>query len=206
MVVADDHPIFLEGLLYALRQRSDIEVVGSAEDGPEALRLVQSELPDVAMLDYRLPGMTGVDVLQAIRGADLRTRVLILSGDTASATVYAAVQAGADGFLSKETDRRAIGDAIVAVARGGTILTPEAQAALTLEVRGRMVDDTPALSPREREVLKMMAEGHSGPEIAAALQIGTATVKTHTQNIYGKLGVSERAAAVAIAMRRNIIE
>lgn len=206
VVVADDHPIFLEGLVQALEQRSDLEVVGSATTGPDALQLVQELLPDVALLDLRLPGMTGVDVLTIIRRDDLRSRVLVLSGETASGAVYSAVQAGADGFLTKETDRRTIGDAIVSVARGGTILTPEAQAALTLEVRGRTADDTPALSPREREVLKMMAEGASGPEIAAALQIGTATVKTHTQNIYGKLGVSERAAAVAIAMRRRIIE
>lgn len=206
VVVADDHPIFLEGLVQALEQRSDLEVVGSATTGPDALQLVQELLPDVALLDLRLPGMTGVDVLTIIRRDDLRSRVLVLSGETASAAVYSAVQAGADGFLTKETDRRTIGDAIVSVARGGTILTPEAQAALTLEVRGRTADDTPALSPREREVLKMMAEGASGPEIAASLQIGTATVKTHTQNIYGKLGVSERAAAVAIAMRRRIIE
>jgi two-component system nitrate/nitrite response regulator NarL len=206
VVVADDHPVFLEGMVAALRQRSDIDVVASAGDGAQALRLVTEFLPDVLLLDYRLPEMTGADVLHAIRRDHLRTRVLILSGDTASASVYAAVQAGVDGFLSKDADRRSIGDAIVAVARGGTILTPEAQAALTLEVRGRVQDDTPVLSPREREVLKMMAEGLSGPEIAAELQIGTATVKTHTQNVYDKLDVSERAAAVAAALRRRIIE
>lgn len=206
VVVADDHPIFLDGVLGALARRDDLEVVGSARDGGEALRLVRELRPQVAMLDLRLPVMTGVEVLHAIRRDDLPTRVLILSGELASAAVYEAVQAGVDGYLTKEADRRAIGEAIVSVARGGTVLAPEAQAALTQEVRGRVNDDAPVLSPREREVLRMIAEGRSGPEIAAELQIGTATVKTHTQNVYDKLGVSERAAAVAAAMRRKMLE
>ena len=206
VVVADDHPIFLDGVLGALARRDDLEVVGSARDGGEALQLVRELRPQVAMLDLRLPVMTGVEVLHAIRRDDLPTRVLILSGELASAAVYEAVQAGVDGYLTKEADRRAIGEAIVSVARGGTVLAPEAQAALTQEVRGRVNDDAPVLSPREREVLRMIAEGRSGPEIAAELQIGTATVKTHTQNVYDKLGVSERAAAVAAAMRRKMLE
>lgn len=206
VVVADDHPIFLDGVLGALGRRDDLEVVGSAGDGAEALRLVRELHPAVALLDLRLPAMTGVDILNAIRREDLPTRVLILSGELASGAVYEAVQAGVDGYLTKEADRRTIADAIVSVARGGTVLAPEAQAALTQEVRGRVGDDAPVLSPREREVLRMIAEGHSGPAIAARLQIGTATVKTHTQNVYDKLGVSERAAAVAVAMRRKLLQ
>jgi two-component system nitrate/nitrite response regulator NarL len=206
VIVADDHPIFLDGVLGALARRDDLEVVGSAGDGAEALRLVRELRPQVAMLDLRLPVMTGVEVLHAIRRDDLDTRVLILSGELASAAVYEAVQAGVDGYLTKEADRRAIGEAIITVARGGTVLAPEAQAALTQEVRGRVNDDAPVLSPRERQVLRMIADGLSGPEIAAELQIGTATVKTHTQNVYDKLGVSERAAAVAAAMRRKMLE
>jgi two-component system nitrate/nitrite response regulator NarL len=206
VVVADDHPIFLEGVLGALSRRDDLDVLAQAGDGGEALRLVRELRPAVAMLDLRLPVMTGLDVLHAIRRDDLPTRVLILSGEQASAAVYEAVQAGVDGYLTKEADRRTIGDAIVTVARGGTVLAPEAQAALTMEVRGRVQDDAPVLSPREREVLRMIADGLSGPAIAAQLQIGTATVKTHTQNVYDKLGVSERAAAVAVAMRRKLLE
>lgn len=208
VVVADDHPIFLEGVLGALAHRDDLDVVGTARDGGEALRLVRELRPQVAMLDRRLPVMTGVEVLHAIRRDDLPTRVLILSGDLVSAAVYEAVQAGVDGYLTKEADRRAIGEAILSVAGGGTVLAPEAQAALAAEVRGRgrVHDESPALSPREREVLRRIAEGRSGPEIAAELQIGTATVKTHTQNVYDKLGVSERAAAVAVAMRRKMLE
>jgi two-component system nitrate/nitrite response regulator NarL len=206
VVVADDHPIFLDGILGALARRDDLEVVGSAADGGEALRLVRELEPQVAMLDLRLPVMTGVEALHAIRRDALPTRVIILSGELASSDVYDAVQAGVDGYLTKEADRRAIGEAIVAVARGGTVLAPEAQAALTQEVRGRVNDDVPVLSPRERQVLQMIADGLSGPDIAAQLQIGTATVKTHTQNVYDKLGVSERAAAVASAMRRKMLE
>ncbi|MDO9407240.1 response regulator transcription factor [Patulibacter sp.] len=206
VVVADDHPVFLDGVLGALDRRPDVEVVASAGNGAEALELVREHRPAVALLDLRLPLMTGVEVLHAIRRDDLPTRVLILSGELASATVYEAVQAGVDGYLTKDADRRMICEAIVTVAGGGTVLAPEAQAALTREVRGRVNDDVPVLSPREREVLRMIAEGLSGPEIAAELQIGTATVKTHTQNVYDKLGVSERAAAVASAMRRNMLE
>ncbi len=206
VVVADDHPIFLDGVIGALDRHDDLEVVGSAADGGEALRLVRDLQPAVAVLDLRLPGMTGVEVLHAIRRDDLPTRVVILSGELVPATVYEAVQAGVDGYLTKDADRRAIGEAVVAIAEGRTVLAPEAQAALTQEVRGRVADDTPALSPREREVLRMIAEGRSGPDIAVQLEIGPATVKTHTQNVYDKLGVSERAAAVAVAMRRGLLE
>lgn len=206
VVLADDHPLYLEGIAGALERRPDVEVVGRAEDGAEALRLVREQDPDVAVVDVRLPLMTGLDVLHAVRRDGLRTRVVLLTGESESATVYEAVQAGVDGYLSKAADRREIGDAIVAVHRGGTVLGPEAQSALTQEVRGRVQDDAPVLSARERQVLRLIADGLSGPSIARELQIGAATVKTHTQNVYDKLGVSERAAAVAVAMRRRLLE
>ncbi|WP_210494691.1 response regulator transcription factor [Patulibacter sp. SYSU D01012] len=206
VVLADDHPLYLEGIAGALERRPDVDVVGRAEDGAEALRLVREQDPDVAVVDVRLPLMTGLDVLHAVRRDGLRTRVVLLTGESESATVYEAVQAGVDGYLSKAADRREIGDAIVTVHRGGTVLGPEAQSALTQEVRGRVQDDAPVLSARERQVLRLIAEGLSGPAIARELQIGAATVKTHTQNVYDKLGVSERAAAVAVAMRRRLLE
>jgi two-component system nitrate/nitrite response regulator NarL len=206
VVVADDHPIFLDGVLGALERRDDVEVVGSAHDGAEALRLVRELRPAVALLDLRLPLVTGLEILRTIRGEELPTRVLILSGELSSGAVYDAVRGGVDGYLTKESDRREIGEAIVTIAGGGTVLAPDAQSALTHEIRGRGQDDTPALSPREHEVLRMIADGKSGPEIAGILSIGTATVKTHTQNVYDKLGVSERAAAVAVAMRRNLLD
>jgi two-component system nitrate/nitrite response regulator NarL len=208
VLLADDHPIFLEGIARVLGERPDILVVGSAADGTEALAALRADPPDVALLDLRLPGLSGLEVLRAVRRDDLPTRVILLTGETSAEAVLDAVAEGAAGYLTKSAHRTAIADAVVAVGRGGTALGGFAQEALIADVRGRGTGDgqRSLLSPREREVLRLMAEGLSGPAVAEALQIGTATVKTHTRNLYEKLGVSDRAAAVAEAMRRGLLE
>jgi two-component system nitrate/nitrite response regulator NarL len=204
--VGEDHPIYLEGLVRVLSQRPDFEVVGFSGDGREALEQIRALEPQVAVLDEGMPGLTGNDVLQAISRDALRTRVVMLSASLDSAVVFRAVANGVRAYLTKDSDRSTICDAVAAVARGETVLAPEVQAGLADEVRMRQGERRPTLSQREREVLERAATGLSAPAIARELSISTATVKTHLRNLYDKLGVSERAAAVAEAMRRGMLE
>jgi two-component system nitrate/nitrite response regulator NarL len=204
--VGEDHPIYLEGLVRALRQRPEFEVLGSSTDGRHALAEIRRLAPDVAVLDENMPGLLGNEVLQAIIRDGLTTRVVMLSASVDSAVVFRAVANGVGAYLTKDCDRATICDAVAAVARGQTVIAPQAQAGLAGEVRLREHESRPALSPREHEILERTANGLSAPDIARDLQISTATVKTHLRNIYEKLGVSERAAAVAEAMRRGLLE
>ncbi len=204
--VGEDHPIYLEGLVRALRQRPEFEVVGSSDDGRRALEEIRRLAPDVAVLDENMPGLLGNEVLQAISRDNLATRVVMLSASVDSAVVFRAVANGVAAYLTKDSDRATICDAVAAVSRGQTVLAPQVQAGLADEVRLREVENRPALSPREHEILALTANGRSAPDIGKDLQISTATVKTHLRNIYEKLGVSERAAAVAEAMRRGLLE
>jgi two-component system, NarL family, nitrate/nitrite response regulator NarL len=207
VVVADDHPLFREGIERAVRERPDLELVGSAADGREALAHIRELAPRVAVLDLRLPGLDGLQVLNAVTRDKLPTRVLILSASGDAELVYRAVQGGAAGYFRKEADRQAILDAIAAVARGSTVIEPALQAGVFDQIRVRSAtDERPILTAREREVLALMAEGHSGPQIADRLIIALPTVKTHQARLYEKLGVSDRAAAVAEAMRRGLLE
>jgi two-component system nitrate/nitrite response regulator NarL len=204
--VGEDHPIYLEGLVRALRQRPEFEVLGSSTDGRDALAEIRRLAPDVAILDENMPGLLGNEVLQAINRDGLATRVVMLSASIDGAVVFRAVANGVSAYLTKDSDRATICDAVAAVARGQTVLAPQVQAGLAGEVRLREHESRPALSPREHEILERTANGLSAPDIARDLQISTATVKTHLRNIYEKLGVSERAAAVAEAMRRGLLE
>jgi two-component system nitrate/nitrite response regulator NarL len=204
--VGEDHPIYLEGLVRALRQRPEFDVLGSSTDGRHALAEIRRLVPDVAILDENMPGLLGNEVLQAINRDGLSTRVVMLSASVDSAVVFRAVANGVSAYLTKDSDRAAICDAVAAVARGQTVLAPQVQAGLAGEVRLREHESRPALSPREHEILELTANGLSAPDIARDLQISAATVKTHLRNIYEKLGVSERAAAVAEAMRRGLLE
>jgi two-component system nitrate/nitrite response regulator NarL len=204
--VGEDHPIYLEGLVRALRQRPEFDVLGSSTDGRQALEEIRRLAPDVAILDENMPGLLGNEVMQAISRDRLATRVVMLSASVDSAVVFRAVANGVSAYLTKDSDRATICDAVAAVARGQTVLAPQVQAGLAGEVRLREHESRPALSQREHEILERTANGLSAPDIARELQISTATVKTHLRNIYDKLGVSERAAAVAEAMRRGLLE
>jgi two-component system nitrate/nitrite response regulator NarL len=203
--VAEDHPIYLDGLVRALGQRPEFEVVGSSQDGRAALDEIRELIPDVAILDENMPSMLGSDVLAAMTREALPTRVVMLSASLDGAVVFGAVANGVRAYLTKDADRAVICDTVAAVARGRTILAAEIQAGLADQVRMRERDDRPALSPREHEILERTAGGASASEIAGELQISTATVKTHLRHLYEKLGVSERAAAVAEAMRRGLL-
>jgi len=206
VVVADDHPLYREGVVRALSGNGRIEVVAEAEDGRQALALIREHRPDVALIDYKLPELDGIAVTNAVVRDELRTRVLLVSAFTDSALVYQALETGAAGFIPKEVRREQIVDAVLACARGEDIVPPELAAGLVSEIRLRRHSDRPALTPREAEILRLIAAGKSLPEISKELYLGLTTVKTHVQHLYDKLGVSDRAAAVASAMRRGLLE
>jgi two-component system nitrate/nitrite response regulator NarL len=206
VLVADDHPVFREGVVRALQANQETEVVGEAEDGRAALDEISAKLPDVALLDYKLPELDGIAIIHAITRDRLPTRVLLLSAHNESSVVYEALQAGAAGYLPKESSREQIVAAVLVVARGEPVLPAEVAAGLVGEIRLRATGDAPALTDRERQILRLIAAGKSFPEIATSLYLSVTTVKTHVQHIYEKLGVSDRAAAVAEAIRKHLIE
>ncbi len=205
VVVADDHPLFREGIARAVRERPELRLVGEAADGRAALELIRDLVPAVAVIDLRLPELDGVAIVNAVVRDGLPTRVLVLSAFVESRLVYEAMSAGAAGYFSKDADRDEVLDAIAALARGEARVDPRLQHALFTEMRGRE-SDRPLLTPRELEILRWMADGDSAPAIGRELFLATATVKSHQAHIYEKLGVSDRAAAVAEAMRQGLLE
>jgi two-component system nitrate/nitrite response regulator NarL len=206
VVVADDHPLYREGVVRALSGNGQFEIVAEAEDGRTALAEIERHVPDVALLDFKLPGLDGLAITRAVVRDGLRTRVLLISAFTESGIVYKALEAGAAGFIAKEARQLEIVDAVAACARGDNVLPPDLASGLISEIRLRASSDRPVLTKRESEILKLIASGKSLPDIAAELYLGVTTVKTHVQHLYEKLGVSDRAAAVAEAMRRGLLE
>jgi two-component system nitrate/nitrite response regulator NarL len=206
VVLVDDHPFYRDGLSRGLARSGQIRVLAEAGNGREALEAMRREPPTVALVDYQMPDMDGVAVLHALVREQLPTRVLLLSAITDSAVVFRALEEGAAGYLAKDAGRQAIVDAVLRVARGETVVPAELAAGLAGEIRLRARTQAPALSERERQVLQAFARGLSIPQTAAELYLGASTVKTHTQRLYEKLGVSDRAAAVAEAMRRGLLE
>ncbi len=206
VVVGDDHPLFRDGVVRALVASGVVEVVAEADDGLAALALIKEHAPQVALLDYRMPELDGAQVAAAVRRDGLSTRVLLLSAHDESAIVYKALEEGAAGFLPKESTRAEIVAAVLDCAKGRDVLSPTLAAGLAGEVRRRGQTAGPTLSAREKEVLDRFAQGQSIPTIAGELFLAPSTVKTHVQRLYEKLGVSDRAAAVAEAMRRGLLE
>jgi two-component system nitrate/nitrite response regulator NarL len=206
VVVVDDHPFFRDGVTRGLARDGRIEVVGEAGTGAEALAAIGRERPDVALVDYQLPDMNGVDVTHALRRDSVATRVLLVSAVTDGAVVFRALEEGAAGYLAKDAPRTELIDAVMQVARGETVIPGGLTEGLAAQIRLRAQPSAPALTPRELDVLKGFARGLSIPQLAAELFVAPSTVKTHTQRLYEKLGVSDRAAAVATAMRLRLLE
>jgi two-component system nitrate/nitrite response regulator NarL len=206
VLVADDHPVYREGVARAISERSGLELVGVAADGREAMAGIRDLVPDVAVLDVRMPGLSGIDIVAEIARERIPTRVLLLSAQTDEQVIFDGVSVGASGYLLKDSDRSDICAAVEAIAAGRAVLAPEAQTALAQGVRLRGASHGPAISEREREVLALTADGLSAPQIGARLHLSPATVKSHLQNVYEKLGVSDRAAAVATAIRLGLLE
>lgn len=198
--------MFMRGIAQEVKLRPELELVGQAANGRQALADLRTLQPDVAVIDMRIPGLSGLEVLGAAKRDQLKTRIVFLSAHLDSDLVYRAIAGGASGYLSKEADRDEILDAVAAVSRGQIVIAPEGQTGLAGEIRRREVVERPILTPREQQVLTLTADGLTAPEIAKRLQLGAATVRSHLQNMYEKLGVSDRAAAVAAAMRAGLLE
>jgi two-component system nitrate/nitrite response regulator NarL len=205
-LAADSHPLYRDAIARAIKERPELELVAQASDGRDALDAIAETSPQVAVVDHSLGTLTGEQILRAVRRDGLGTRVILIAAEPTSGAVYAAIAGGAAGFLTTDTDARQLCEAISAVARGQTVLAPELQAGIAGEIRLREVRFRPVLSDRERETLKLVAEGLTAPDIGRRLHLSTGTVKTHLAHLYEKLEVSERAAAVAQAMRRGLLE
>ncbi|MEA2292518.1 MAG: two-component system, NarL family, nitrate/nitrite response regulator NarL [Solirubrobacteraceae bacterium] len=205
VLVADDHPIFREGVARAVSNRDGLEVVAQCDRGDDALERIREVRPDVAVIDYRMPGLDADGVLAGLNAAGSDTRVLVLSAVTEPDHVLAVLERGAAGYLNKDSDRSVIVEAVERIAAGGTVMGADAQSAMLSRVRAGARHGS-VLTDRETEVLALLAEGLSAPTIARRLVVEPSTVKSHLKNLYGKLGVSDRAAAVAEGMRRGLVD
>ena len=204
VLIADDHPVVRQGLRVLLSLHSDIEVVGEASDGAEAVELAARVAPDVLLLDLKLPGLDGLGVLAELRDAGLPARVLVLTSVADPASVTVAMRAGAAGFLSKDVDPDALVRAVRSVHDGHTVLAPEAAGTLVQSrARSAALGGLGALTAREREVLAQIAEGRSNREIARLLHMSEKTVKTHVSSVLAKLGVADRTQAALYAVRNS---
>lgn len=202
VVIADDHPMVRAGLRQMIDAAPDIEVVAEAIDGQQAIDAVAAHQPDVVLMDLQMPGTGGVAATQAIRDRHPGTYVLVVTTYDTDADVLAAIDAGATGYLLKDTTRDDLYDAIRAAANGQTTLAPRVATRLVDQMRG---GDPTALTPRELEVLGLVADGHRNRDIAHQLHIGEATVKSHLLHVYAKLGVDDRAHAVTRAIERGLL-
>jgi DNA-binding NarL/FixJ family response regulator len=201
VVLVDDHPIVREGMRGMLATAPDLEVVGEAGDGEEALRLIGLLLPDVVLMDLRMPGLDGTAVTAEISRRYPDVHVLIVTTYDSDADILRAVEAGAQGYVLKDTPVAQLLDAIRGAARGETVLGPTIAAKL-FRRNSRRVDTVTA---REIEVLVCVARGLSNAEVGRELYIGEATVKTHLSRAFTKLGVDDRTAAVTAAIEQGIL-
>jgi DNA-binding NarL/FixJ family response regulator len=202
LLIADDHPVVRDGLSAMFAREPGFEVLGEASDGAEAVRLAQSLGPDVVLMDLRMPGMDGLTAITELARRRVPARVLVLTTYDTDSYVLPAIEAGATGYMLKDAPRAELLRAVRAAAQGQAVLSPAVTARLMSRVR---TPGTGPLSQRELEVLELVAGGATNKEAAARLFITEATVKTHLLNIYAKLGVGDRAAAVAEAFNRGLL-
>jgi DNA-binding NarL/FixJ family response regulator len=201
VLVADDHPIVRSGIVALLQTAEDVEVVGEASTGLEAVDLAVALKPDVVLMDLRMPGIDGDEATARILGAGSGVRVLILTTYESDDSILTAIEAGASGYLLKAAPQEEILAGVRAVARGEVALAPRIAALLVQRVK----TPVPTLSPRETQVLRLVAAGRSNPAIAAELFVGEATVKTHLLHVFEKLDVSDRTRAVTRAMELGLL-
>lgn len=204
LLIADDHPVVRTGLHGMLTGQPDFELVGEAANGAEAVALTAQRHPHVVLMDLRMPGVDGVTAIAQIKAQYPAAQVLVLTTYDSDVDIVRAVEAGAIGYLLKDAPRDELFRAIRAAARGESTLPP----AIAAKLMGRIRASAPALeslSERELEVLAHVATGHSNKDIARQLHISEATVKSHLIHVFGKLGVSDRTAAVTVALERGLL-
>jgi DNA-binding NarL/FixJ family response regulator len=203
VLLVDDHPVVREGVRGMLSAEADLEVVGEAASGHEAVTATRNLQPDVVLMDLRMPGGDGVQATERILRHSPECRVLVLTTYDTDADILRAVEAGAAGYLLKDTPRIELAEAVRAAMRGETVLAPAVAGKLVSGMRVRR--EAPQLTEREIDVLRLAAEGLSNAEIGRTLFISATTVKTHLMNSFAKLGVSDRTAAVTTAMRLRLL-
>ena len=207
ILVADDHPVYRDGLRALAARSPDLELVGEAANGTDAVAMAEQTLPDVILMDLRMPGMTGIEATRAILDRRPETRILILTMSEDDDSLFAAMRAGARGYLPKDADSEELIRAIRAAALGEVIFGASIASRLQAffaPTRARAADPFPELTEREDEVLELIAQGRSNHDIAARLQISDKTVRNHVANVFNKLRVADRAQAIVRAREAGL--
>jgi two-component system, NarL family, nitrate/nitrite response regulator NarL len=197
--------MYREGVIRALEESKELEIVGQQGDGRAALDEIRQLAPDVALLDLRMPGLDGIAITKAIADEGMPTHVILLSAQDDGEIVLDGIAAGADAYIAKDADRSEICDTVLRVARGERLVGDALREGMLEAIQSRNTPGPTPLSPREREIIGLVAEGKATAEIGKELHLSAATIKTHLQHAYEKLGVSDRAAAVAEALRRGLL-
>ncbi|UFN42952.1 response regulator [Nocardioides okcheonensis] len=206
VVVADDHHVVRRGLTGLIDSTDDLEVVGVATNGAEAIEMVREHRPDVALMDLQMPGVDGVEATRAILAEALGTEVLVLTSFSDQARIHAAIDAGAVGYLLKDAEPEVLLDGIRAVARGESPIDPRAARRLLAARADAAPDPTAGLSPRETEVLRLVVQGLLNKQIAQRLGVTERTVKAHLTSAYQRIGVADRTQAALWAQRNGLVD
>lgn len=205
VVVVDDHPVFRDSLARAIDDAPDLALLGTAATAATGLELIRRERPDVAIVDVHMPGADGVQLTSTLRSAGLATRCLLISGDPSGSLIAEALRRGAAGFLTKGATADEVTEGVREVAAGHARLDDESQTLLVARMNRDAPEPVEGLTARELDVLRLTAEGRSTQGIAERLCVSQGTVKGELASIYRRLGVRDRAAAVAVAYRRGLI-
>jgi two-component system nitrate/nitrite response regulator NarL len=206
VLAADSHPLYREGVARVIRQRPALQLVGEGDDASSTLDLLARTRPDVAVVDPAMPGLGASRMLSAIARQVLPTRIVLLAGTVRATEAYDALARGATAYLSKHATGEEIAEAIRRAALGEATIARELQTGVASQIRRRLRSDEPSLSARELQVLALVTDGRTAREIADELMISTSTVRTHLRRACDKLGVHDRAAAVAAAMRLGLLD
>jgi NarL family two-component system response regulator LiaR len=206
VLLADDHPVVRQGLKTFLELQPDVEVAGEACDGAEAVALAAELGPDVVLLDLVMPGLAGAEAIRRLRASSPGTKVIVLTSFAGDDELFPALRAGADAYLLKDVEPRELVEAIRRVHAGEALLNPKVAARVLRELADDAEPQPDPLTPRELDVVRLLARGLSNKAIAAELVVSEKTVKTHVSSILGKLGLTDRTQAALYAVREHLVE